>query len=137
MIKLKSTRIRYLLIAIIGLCLGLVLWLIYSFVTRPRAATTPALTSVTVTVSHPDGSPLANSRLSITNFGYAWSGNTDKNGSATVPPQAISPPIKICAFSGPDSGSGKCDYSASIDESGKALESGNTLIVSLQDNLNE
>jgi|GEM_PF-5656975 len=134
MIKVKSKKIRYLIIGIIGFCIGLAMWFIYSLLTRPKAVVKPTLTSVTVTITHPDGKPLADTSLNITNFGYAWSGRTDKNGAATVPPQAISPPVRVCALNDPRTSNVKCDYSASIDESGKALDPADSLVVSLHSN---
>lgn len=134
MIKRNSKKSRYLIIGSAVLLVALATWVVYTLVTRARTTPKPELTSISVTVTHPDGSPLVNTSLTITNFGYAWNGMTDKNGIAVVPPQAIASPIKVCALNTPRTTNKMCDLSASVDESGKALDTANTLAVSLHNN---
>jgi hypothetical protein len=135
MIRLKSRKQRYLFIGVVAACIGLATVIVIYLLTRPRVVAKPVLTSITVTVTHPDGKPLANTALSITNFGYAWNGMTDKDGNAVVPPQAIAAPIHICALNTPRTTKATCDLTASIDNAGKALDPANSLLVSLHDNM--
>jgi hypothetical protein len=118
----------------IAACFLVIGLITYYLLSHPKAIRRPELASISATITHPNGSPLADTKLSITTYGYTWNGTTDSDGLVTLPPQVIAEPIKLCALNSPRTSRDKCDFVATVDNAGKTLAKDDTLTVSFHNN---